>query len=701
MIALVVFVLALVLLSSMTVYFFGVPLSPVVITGKVVETTGLVRIYVEGGPKVITIYSPENTTYDDSSYTCATGSLPKCDNYRYILSLNVSADFWIEDSDGANPWKYSLYDLKHSNYTYEDVVFTPNTTVAFVRWGNVLTVFAEEKDADWVNNSVVFTIEVPNSAPLIQNFTEKMFVCETDKVNALAGSHFNVYDIDEEEFNVPMSNYRINEGGVFGISSFAKTSNFISPLQIVSVYFGKAHLRDYIVTIDILDGEPLTDSKTTNITVIEINNAPVMEDISANTVEKIYFNGTGNSFNHQVSVVDTEDGVSSDGNMIFNLTWFVGDLGFSINSTTGVMNYTVETGTPEGTYWATVCVTDNALASVHENFSVCSDRGYGWDNQSDCDSFSLTVTSENRVPVIESYFPTDTNFSVPGTTTSLFSVSVSDADMVNSYPDIDWYVDGVLKESNENLSTDDYSYAFGCGVSGNHNVAMITSDGLANVSQSWDISVTNVACPVAATPSGGGGGGGGGGTLGGVCNERWSCHGWGLCQNAERSFDAGALSPEDYASTKDLCAQNLFDDRFCGFQITRCFDLAMCNNTEARIPKPVESRVCYFTENPNCIDGITNCHDGDCELLVDCGGPCGPCPTCSDGKRNQGEKGVDCGGPCPFACEDESPFGAISFALVGLLLLLLVVSLYILYKVFKIIRHRFFLVGKKRKKEDK
>jgi len=49
----------------------------------------------------------------------------------------------------------------------------------------------------------------------------------------------------------------------------------------------------------------------------------------------------------------------------------------------------------------------------------------------------------------------------------------------------------------------------------------------------------------------------------------------------------------------------------------------------------------------NCFDGLKNCHHHQCEEDVDCGGPCDPCPSCSDGIQNQGEKGIDCGGPCP------------------------------------------------------
>lgn len=53
----------------------------------------------------------------------------------------------------------------------------------------------------------------------------------------------------------------------------------------------------------------------------------------------------------------------------------------------------------------------------------------------------------------------------------------------------------------------------------------------------------------------------------------------------------------------------------------------------------------------NCFDGVKNCHSGGCEENVDCGGPCEPCPNCSDGIKNGDETGIDCGGfcdPCPW-----------------------------------------------------
>jgi len=122
------------------------------------------------------------------------------------------------------------------------------------------------------------------------------------------------------------------------------------------------------------------------------------------------------------------------------------------------------------------------------------------------------------------------------------------------------------------------------------------------------------------------------------------------------------------------------DERFCGFQITSCYDLNVCNGTKPVLPRPVERRFCYFTENPGCLDGITNCHSGGCELLVDCGGPCAPCATCSDGVQNQGEGGVDCGGPCPYICEAEVPFAMLSSMLIVIAIVIAIVVLYTLWR---------------------
>jgi len=64
--------------------------------------------------------------------------------------------------------------------------------------------------------------------------------------------------------------------------------------------------------------------------------------------------------------------------------------------------------------------------------------------------------------------------------------------------------------------------------------------------------------------------------------------------------------------------------------------------------RPGTKRLCDY--RPNCHDGMLNCHEfGDrlfCEEKIDCGGPCEPCPNCTDWKKNGDEEGIDCGGSC-------------------------------------------------------
>ena len=95
--------------------------------------------------------------------------------------------------------------------------------------------------------------------------------------------------------------------------------------------------------------------------------------------------------------------------------------------------------------------------------------------------------------------------------------------------------------------------------------------------------------------------------------------------------------------------------------------------------------MCEFTLKPTCSDGIKNCHDGSCEVLTDCGGPCSACATCSDKIQNQGEKGIDCGGPCPKQCPVSNASKNQGLIYVFLLILLIILIL-IIIAIIKLIR---------------
>ena len=93
-----------------------------------------------------------------------------------------------------------------------------------------------------------------------------------------------------------------------------------------------------------------------------------------------------------------------------------------------------------------------------------------------------------------------------------------------------------------------------------------------------------------------------------VCNEKWECSEWTMCNRD-------------------------------GIQTKACKDVNTCGAVKK---KPKEIQNCIYIGT--CIDGIRNNN----EEGIDCGGPCKLCitSTCTDSIQNQGEEGIDCGGPC-------------------------------------------------------
>jgi len=173
--------------------------------------------------------------------------------------------------------------------------------------------------------------------------------------------------------------------------------------------------------------------------------------------------------------------------------------------------------------------------------------------------------------------------------------------------------------------------------------------------------------------SGGGSGGGGGGIIP-SCDIKWVCLDWVVCENAILALEDAILVGGDYRSVTTGCDELGWGGSICGYQTRSCFDLNECNIT---IKEPSGLQSCYFTTDPSCFDGIKNCHGGGCEFLVDCGGPCGACPTCSDGIQNQNEGGIDCGGPCPKQCEPELPSERVGLTFVVIVSIVAIILLVI------------------------
>jgi len=535
-------------------------------------------------------------------------------------------------------------------------------------------------------------------APEILDVDDEIYVCENTRLSYF----FNVTDengVVDENGDLSLI-VDISDKDPFFITSEASLSDEnIVESEIFS--FEDLNKQDieiqregnnawavYPETITANDGE-LSDSFDTEIIVIEVNNPPVF-DIGAQTIE-VYSKGDNNTFYYDLGGFLAENGEETlTEDLVFDLEFLDAVIGFFDIDENGVINLIgdesfILSGDNSTTYHLNLSVQDTGLNvlrdSVHPNIDVCYDFSLTEDAQTWSDDFYLTITKENRVPEIMSYYPLNLSLEVLDTDNLYFNLSARDADWTPL--DVYWYVDSVEKKKEEGIGENDFSdfeYSFGCGVSGEHVVKALVTDGLSNVSIEWNLSVGLVACPYVPTSSGGGGSGG----L--FCEEKWGCEEWSQCENFIKSIVDDKISKENELLIKERCKLFNYSEEVCGFQTRGCVDANKCHSFA---DNPGIIRECYFTENPNCGDSIKNCHEGGCEVLVDCGGPCNPCPTCSDNIKNQDETKIDCGGSCKSCIEvpftDNFFKSIISYSLIGLLILVcfLVYRQVRKYKIFK------------------
>jgi hypothetical protein len=655
------------------------------ITGKSLNTGGVILSIL--GNEQIEIHHPlDKDVYEFNK------SLESYYSPLYELDLNASATFDVID------WQYSLRQITprggDSSLSGSFSSGSPRNLFAqldFFRWNNTLTV-----SSDGYSDSINFYINVPNSVPIIFLNETEFYACENNVFRDSFGNaqlDFIVVDRDEDVLSAPLTyisprppfsigrplgDYDIN----YSASYFKITSRIFRKNDLGGSGFGSV---PYSVQFSVLDGNqcpegPCMDTKRINVTVLEVNNAPAVNSVG---VQTIWTRGENSTFNKQFWVQDLEDGNSSMGKLNFSIQFLNSENLFEINET-GWMFFEsnesyLDNGDPK-IYLIEVCAEDNGLENPHENITYfCGQNGSKIKN---CSEFSLTITNENRPPLIIEYYPSDFIVNISAINSLYFNVSTYDPD--GTIPDIFWYVDDVLKKYVQNKLIDEFNYVFGCGVSGEKKIKVEITDGLLNDSIEWRVNVDYVACPVPVSS----GGGGGGGTS---CVSDWICEDWQVCQNLEKSMREGFLKGENYRIIKDECVILGYDDVYCGLQIRECEDIKECG-TFFNIPNRMQ--VCYFTENPSCFDRIKNCHSGGCEVGIDCGGPCKPCPTCSDGIQNQGEEGIDCGGPCPWPCPVEVPYRIVFewwYLLLGLLLLLIII---LLVKWIRVLRYKQMLEEK-------
>ncbi len=354
------------------------------------------------------------------------------------------------------------------------------------------------------------------------------------------------------------------------------------------IYFvpQQADVGNQSVLIWVMDGRGGIDWQIVNFEITDVNDAPVLATIGAQTA---IINET---YVYDVNATDAD--VKPEWN---NLSFYDDAAFFNINPSTGLIQFFVN-GSYNGTYSLNITVSDGYL--------------------SDEETISFSVIAVNHAPNITSWYPENATLEISEGESSYFNITKFDLD--GTIPSTAWYLDGVVLAGQ---TADEYTYYAGYTSSGTHNLTVVITDGELDDAQAWTINVRDVPQIIsgAAGPSQ---------IMPPACTENWRCTEWAVCPVYE-------------------------------IQTRSCRDLSSCGTISF---KPDERRKCFYTPQPSCSDDVINCHDGGCEIWIDCGGPCPPCATCSDKLKNCHmmsklntlcEEGVDCGGPCPTCPEGPQP----------------------------------------------
>lgn len=512
-----------------------------------------------------------------------------------------------ENIGGLNNLKQDIENMKikeeeyirEKNYSKEEI----NDSVIDLTLNNI-TIIDNKNDIQNDNNH----------APII-NISKFIYVCENDSLSY----KFNIFDMDNDILEVyldksyPDSPFFIRElSGDLKNHYFELYSDIITKKQINNPGY-----RVYNEFVSVSDKNNV-DNKEVQIEVIEKNNPPKIKNIGTLT------SVTGKIFYHQIKVDDLEDGDEKTGNIKYKIKKDETD---TLDISTEGIIHSLDEMTVPGSYKITVCATDKGLKNTHEKISLCNDDGKP---KITCEDFTLNIVEKNNPPKINSVYPD--NYLLKYKQGETFKLSVFKKDPDNTVPDVYWYIDNELIQYDEGKRNSEYSYKIPCNNLGTHIVEVEITDGVFNDSKEWSIEyLENLNCINEEIK----------------CNENWGCSLFKDCTSITEMADKIMAS-----KIRDECLKNGLNEQTCGFQKRNCIDLNKCS-TENN--KPLTMKICYYSKSPRCNDNIKNCHDGSCEILVDCSGPCDSCPTCNDNIKNQNEKNIDCSGVCT-KCENSALF---------------------------------------------
>jgi len=512
-----------------------------------------------------------------------------------IYTFNLSQWVYDIDNDTITFSSNASTDFPNFNLTSNGLLnFTPDDIDVGL---HAVIIYANDS-YDLSPKLFMFNVINVEEPPILIPFPNQFSLCEHENF------YYNI-DATDEDLNIPNTMEKL--------FFYDNTTLFVINEQTGEIFFSPdienpEQTENIPVRVYVTDEEEL-DYQDTSFFIVPINDAPVMNVIPAKTV---WVNET---LDFYVDVYDEEDGSNYDGNMnftdnttLFNIT----------NDGRIVYDAKIE---DNGTYFIEICARDNGIP-VPNNASLC---GNDYNPKTVCQNLSLTITDVNRPPVITSYVPSRQNLQIYEGENITFIITKYDPD--GTIPTTYWLVNNVTVI----IGPDLWIFETMAGDAGNYIIKAEISDGMLNDSTEWYVTVLTVP------PSSGGGGGGGSGG----CRGIWNCSDWFDCSNFSKMFvNISEISYSTWQSLwiKDCIEKNISLD-VCGLQLRHCTESSGCNNADNR---PADYMACSLLPGPSCSDGVRNCHNGFCEILIDCGGPCAPCP----GEMHK-EESAGSGKSCP------------------------------------------------------
>lgn len=391
---------------------------------------------------------------------------------------------------------------------------------------------------------------------------------------------YNLTIYEDSPFYFNMSNFTYDPDGD-ALKFYDNYPNFVigEDTGIIDWTPDDEDIGNHTVRFWITDPGELTDFQDVLLSIIGVNDVPILSAIGAKTAQiNVSLNITLRAYDQ-----DAVDSLT----FFSNTSWFLNSSG----------NITTSSNWAE--YILTVLISNSSW--INETFSINITVNDS-EGASDSEVISFTVTAYNHPPNITSYYPLEKILLLYTDSCQLFNITKEDLD--GTIPSTIWYYNG----TDSGITTDDYTFC--PAAEGTYNITVTITDGLANDSESWIVNaiVRPPTVPSSTTPSGAGGGG-----AGMFCEPAWICTDWNWCQpgniQVRTCLDKSRCGKLDNKPAEtQICIYTEFPT---------CFD-GIKNQDEIVADCGGQCKDC-----PTCDDGIQN-HG---EESIDCGGPC---PVCKE-----------------------------------------------------------------------